>query len=91
MIECVNPNPAGLGSGCCFMCLVMKGFSNEWSSSLYYIKNAKGLYLRCVPYGSLVRTAFIDDDEFRRVVFCYAHALQVEEARKNLTTWNKGE
>lgn len=91
MLECVNSNPVGFGSGCCLMCLVMKGWSNEWSSSLYYIKNAKGLYLRVLPYGTLVRTDFDSDNELRRAAFCYGHALQVEESRKHLTTWNKGE
>ena len=42
MIECVNGN----GQGCCDICLHIKGWHREWSSSLYYVRNKNGLYLR---------------------------------------------
>lgn len=83
MIECVNGN----GQGSCLMCLVISGWSCEWSSSLYYIRNSKGLYLRVLPYGTLVHINFNDDSELRRATFCYRHALMVEDTRKTLTDY----
>lgn len=80
MIECVN----GEGQGACLMCLILSGWSREWSSSLYYVRNSKGLYLRVLPYGALVHTKFDEDSELRRAVFCYRHALMVEDSRKFL-------
>lgn len=74
MIECVNGN----GQGCCMICLHTIGFHREWSTFLYYVKNKNGVYLRFSPSGD----NFVDDPEIRRSVFCYKHALMVEEARK---------
>lgn len=74
MIVCVN----GEGQGCCMICLHTKGFHREWSSSLYYIKNANGVFLRTAPYGD----SFVDDSEIRRSVFCYEHAKMVDEIRQ---------
>lgn len=83
MLEKVN----GEGQGCCLACLIERGWSCEWSSMLYYIKNSKGVYLRVLPYGYLVRTGFDSDSELRRAAFCYRHALLIEDARKILTDW----
>lgn len=52
MIECVNGN----GQGCCDICLHIKGWHREWSSSLYYVRNKHGLYLRIFGEGDRFST-----------------------------------
>ncbi len=84
MIECVNGN----GQGCCDICLHIKGWHREWSSSLYYVRNKKGLYLRKKDgYGD----SFSNDDELPKAAFCYEHAKEVEEQRMKQTDWEWGE
>lgn len=80
MIECVNGN----GQGCCLICVHLKGWHREWSSSLYYVKNKNGLYLRRFASGD----SFSDDDAYPKAAFCYRHALMVEDTRKTQTDWN---
>lgn len=83
MLECVNGN----GHGACDLCLLVKGWSREWSTFLYYVKNNKGLYLRRFHD----RCVFDSDTKLPKVAFCYKHALMIEEERKHLTDWNKSE
>ena len=84
MIECVNGN----GQGCCDICLHIMGWHRHWSSSLYYVRNKHGLYLRRNDgYGD----SFSDDCEQRKVAFCYKHAKEVEEQRMHQTDWERSE
>lgn len=83
MIECVN----GEGQGCCDICLHTKGWHREWSSSLYYIRNKNGLYLRNKErYGDI----FSNNEKLPKVAFCYKHAREVEEQRMIQTDWEEG-
>lgn len=83
MIECVNGN----GQGCCDICLHIQGWHREWSSSLYYIRNKNGLYLRKKDrYGD----SFSSDDELPKAAFCHKHAKEVEEQRMKQTDWDWG-
>lgn len=83
MIECVNGN----GQGCCDIRLHIKGWHREWSSSLYYVRNKNGLYLRKkVGYGDI----FSNDDKLPEAAFCYKHAKKVEEQRMEQTDWEWG-
>lgn len=80
MIECVN----GEGQGCCAICLHIKGWHREWSSSLYYVRNKHGLYLRVNDgYGDVFST----DNDLPKVAFCHEHAKEVEEQRMHQTDW----
>ena len=83
MIECVNGN----GQGCCAICSIVKGWHREWSSWLYYVKNAKGLYLR-QDFGC---ANFSADVELRKLAFCHDHAVMVDSVRANQTDYNKSE
>jgi hypothetical protein len=83
MIECVNGN----GQGCCDICLHIKGWHREWSSSLYYVRNKNGLYLRKKDrYGDI----FSGDEELQKAAFCCKHAKEVEEQRMKQTDWECG-
>lgn len=83
MIECVNGN----GQGCCDICLHVKGWHREWSSSLYYVRNKNGLYLRKkAGYGDI----FSNDDRLPKAVFCFLHATEVEGQRMLQTDWEEG-
>lgn len=75
MIECVNGN----GQGCCDICLHIKGWHREWSSSLYYVRNKHGLYLR--RYGEGDR--FSMNAEHAKAAFCYfyGYVRALEEAK----------
>lgn len=80
MIECVNGN----GQGCCDICLHIMGWHRYWSSSLYYVRNKNGLYLRRNDgYGDVFST----DNDLPKVAFCHQHAKQVEEQRMHQTDW----
>lgn len=81
MIECVNGN----GQGCCDICLHIKGWHREWSSSLYYVRNKHGLYLRV--NGSGYGDIFSTDEDLPKAVLCYEHAKEVEEQRMHQTDW----
>ena len=83
MLECVNGN----GQGACDLCMLIKGWSCEWSSWLYYVKNEKGLYLRKVRD----RCYFDSDSKFPKAAFCHEHALIVEQERMSLNDWHKSE
>ena len=83
MIECVNGN----GQGCCDICLHIKGWHREWSSSLYYVRNKNGLYLRIFGEGD----RFSTNKERAKAAFCYHHAKEVEEQRMHQTDWEWGE
>ena len=83
MIECVNGN----GQGCCAICLHIKGWHREWSSSLYYVRNKNGLYLRIFGEGD----RFSTNKERAKAAFCYHHAKEVEEQRMHQTDWEWGE
>ena len=83
MIECVNGN----GQGCCDICLRIKGWHREWSSSLYYVRNKHGLYLRIFGEGD----RFSTNKERAKAAFCYHHAKEVEEQRMHQTDWEWGE
>ena len=83
MIECVN----GEGQGCCDICLHIKGWHREWSSSLYYVRNKHGLYLRIFGEGD----RFSTNKERAKAAFCYHHAKEVEEQRMHQTDWEWGE
>lgn len=76
MIEKVSEN--GYGQGCCDLCTILKGFHREWSSSLYYIKNENGVYLRLVSGCSM----FSNDSHFPKVALCYRHALECNDIWK---------
>lgn len=81
MIECVNGN----GQGCCDICLHVKGWHREWSSSLYYVRNKNGIYLRKKGrYGDI----FSNDEALPKAAFCYEHAKEVEEQRMQQTDWD---
>lgn len=83
MIECVNGN----GQGCCDICLHTIGWHRYWSSSLYYVKNKNGLYLRFKNgYGDIFST----DDKLHKAGFCRRHAEEVEKHRMNQTDWEWG-
>lgn len=80
MIECVNGN----GQGCCAICLHIMGWHRHWSSSLYYVRNKHGLYLRRNDgYGDVFST----DNDLPKAAFCHVHAKQVEEQRMHQTDW----
>ena len=80
MIECVN----GEGQGCCDICLHIMGWHRHWSSSLYYVRNKHGLYLRVNDgYGDVFST----DNDLPKAAFCHEHAKQVEEQRMHQTDW----
>lgn len=80
MIECVN----GEGQGCCEICLHIMGWHRHWSSSLYYVRNKHGLYLRVNDgYGDVFST----DNDLPKAAFCHVHAKQVEEQRMHQTDW----
>lgn len=83
MIECVN----GYGQGCCAICLHLIGWHREWSSSLYYVRNKDGLYLREMVGGD----SFSCNEYLPKVVFCYKHAKEVEKQRKKQTDWEWGD
>ena len=83
MIECVNGN----GQGCCDICLHINGWHREWSSSLYYVRNKNGLYLRRYREGD----RFSMNAEHAKAAFCYHHAKEVEEQRMHQTDWEWGE
>ena len=83
MIECVNGN----GQGCYDICLHIKGWHREWSSSLYYVRNKHGLYLRIFGEGD----RFSMNAEHAKSAFCYHHAKEVEEQRMHQTDWEWGE
>ena len=84
MLECVNGN----GQGCCDICLHIMGWHREWSSSLYYVRNKNGLYLRRrAGYGD----TFSANEELPKAAFCYEHAKEVEEQRMHQTDWEWGE
>lgn len=80
MIECVNGN----GQGCCQICLHIRGWHRCWSSSLYYVKNKYGLYLRVNDgYGDVFST----DNDLPKAAFCHEHAKEVEKQRMHQTDW----
>ena len=81
MIECVNGN----GQGCCAICLHIMGWHREWSTSLYYVKNKHGLYLRV--NGSGYGDIFSTDSDLPKAAFCHEHAKEVEEQRMQQTDW----
>lgn len=81
MIKCVDGN----GQGCCWLCSIIKGWHREWSSSLYYVINNKGKYLRYLNPDY----SFSDNDVYRKVVFCYSHAVLVDESRSKMTDYDK--
>ena len=83
MIECVNGN----GQGSCALCSIIKGWHRSWSSSLYYVRNANGLFLR-MDYGC---ANFSDDDELRKLAFCYEHAQIVDSEWREKPSYNKTE
>lgn len=83
MIECVNGN----GQGCCDICMHIKGWHRVWSSSLYYVRNKNGLYLRKIDgFGD----CFSIYEELPKAVFCHMHAQQVEKQRIKQTDWERG-
>lgn len=69
MIEKVSKD--GFGQGSCDACEIIKGWHREWSTSLYYIRNENGVYLRLVSGCSM----FSNDVTLKKVCFCYEHAL----------------
>lgn len=83
MIECVNGN----GQGSCDICSIIKGWHRQWSSSLYYVKNEHGLYLR-LQYDA---ACFSSNTELKKLGFCYKHAQIVDSEWRSKPSYNKSE
>lgn len=78
MLEKLN----GEGQGVCMICNIEKGFHRYWTTSLYNVRNSKGLLLRFEVDSVFSHTVFSDDVSKRPVCLCYQHALDVEYSRK---------
>ena len=78
----------GEGQGCCEVCKITKGFHREWTTSLYHVKNAKGLILRRDDWGN---TSFSNNEEWKPIALCYKHAFMTDDCRKSGTDYTKAE